>query len=258
MNTVQFQRKVLRALSQCAFLSEKLIGIPKSRYYCPTCSQNVFSWQPLVRDIGDGHSKLEKSPRICPHCKSLERTRLFSLYLAKYRILETQLDILHFAPEKGLESIFRAANIKGYLTTDLFMPNVDKVEDITKMSFPDNAFDLIYCSNVLEHIEDDKAAMSELYRILRPGGQAIIQVPIIGETTYEDPNIRSETERYKHFGQGDHVRVYGTDIEERLTSAGFDVSPFDILDELDLTEFEKDRMNIKRHELIHRCLKQSK
>lgn len=166
------------------------------------------------------------------------------------------MKLLHFAPEQGLEKRLRALlHLGGYVTADLYMPNVDKKEDITNLSFTDGAFDFIYCSNVLEHIEDDRAAMSELFRVLAPGGTAIIQVPIKGKSTYEDASIRAPALRYKHFGQADHVRYYGEDIKDRLHSVGFNVDPFYMLDVLELEASDIRRMNLDKRELIHRCVR---
>ena len=233
----------------------KLVGIPRLRYYCPACKQRVSSWLPHYRNIGHGQKKLEPKPRRCPNCLSFERTRHFALYLAQNSILESRPRMLHFAPERGLEPSLRSKLKERYVTTDLFMPEVDRKEDITRMTFDDNSFDFIYCSNVLEHIEDDAAAISELFRVLAPGGCAIIQVPIKGKTTYEDLTITDPHERYKHFGQNDHLRLYGEDIEDRLASAGFEVTPFYMLDVLQLEDSEIQRMNLGRRELIHKCIK---
>ena len=135
------------------------------------------------------------------------------------------------------------------------MPDVDFQEDITKPSFKDNSFNFICCSNVLEHISDDVAAMSELYRILVPGGVAIIQFPIRFGMTIEDPSITDPEKRTELYGQGDHVRFYGEDIKDRLTPVGFEVEPFYMLDVLDLSESGIEKMNLNKRELIHKCMK---
>ena len=96
--------------------------------------------------------------------------------------------------------------------------------DITDIQYPDESFDVIYCSHVLEHVVDDRKAMSEFRRVLKSDGWAILLVPITVETTYEDPSIVDPAERLKHFGQDDHVRRYGKDYVERLRAAGFKVS----------------------------------
>ena len=93
--------------------------------------------------------------------------------------------------------------------------------DLTQIGFADETFDVIYASHVLEHVQDDRQAMKEIFRILKVGGWAILQVPLSGETTYEDPRIVDPKEREQAFGQHDHVRVYGQDYYQRLTDVGF-------------------------------------
>lgn len=95
--------------------------------------------------------------------------------------------------------------------------------DITQIDFPDNSFDVIYCSHVLEHVVDDRQAMQEFYRVLRPGGWAVLLVPITADQTFEDPAIVSPQDRLQMFGQADHVRRYGPDFVDRLKDAGFEV-----------------------------------
>lgn len=163
--------------------------------------------------------------------------------------------MLHFAPEQSLEANLRPLLGNGYVTTDLNLKRVDRREDLTKLTFEDETFDLIYCSNVLEHIEDDAAAMKQIFRVLSPGGCAIIQVPIEGRETYEDASIVDPRERWKHFGQADHVRLYGEDIKDRLEEVGFQVAPFYMLDVLNLEPGDVERMNLGKRELIHQCLK---
>lgn len=98
--------------------------------------------------------------------------------------------------------------------------------DISNIQYPDNSFDIIYCSHVLEHVLDDRKAMREFYRTLNTDGWAILNVPISGEKTFEDPSIVSPEERLKAFGQEDHVRIYGTDYIDRLRESGFTVKLF--------------------------------
>ena len=96
--------------------------------------------------------------------------------------------------------------------------------DITDLPFDDSRFDAIYCSHVLEHVPDDRKAMSELRRVLRPGGWAILQVPIKGIVTFEDPAVTTPEDRERVFGQSDHVRIYGLDFKDRLEEVGFKVT----------------------------------
>jgi predicted SAM-dependent methyltransferase len=95
--------------------------------------------------------------------------------------------------------------------------------DITDLRLQDGRFSLLWCSHVLEHIDNDRRAMTELFRVLRPSGLAVIMVPVYGDKTYENPEIKSPEERLKHFKQEDHVRLYGLDIENRLADVGFRV-----------------------------------
>jgi SAM-dependent methyltransferase len=162
---------------------------------------------------------------------------------------------LHVAPEAGLERRLRPILGDRYVTTDLLREDLDCRTDLTATGFDDDAYDLIYCSNVLEHIENDRAAMAELYRILAPGGLAIIQVPIRGATTLEDPSVVTPTERARLFGQADHVRYYGTDIADRLRAVGFEVEEAVMPDCLKPTASMLKRYNIAKCEPIHFCRK---
>lgn len=131
---------------------------------------------------------------------------------------------LHLAPEPELQAHFEHLSSLCYVTLDLQMSNVDVHGDVTRLPFPDAAFDCIYASHVLEHVPDDRQAMRELRRVLRPGGWAILQVPITDDATFEDPSVTSPKERERLFGQWDHVRRYGPDYRDRLQEAGFEIS----------------------------------
>jgi len=192
---------------------------------------------------------------MCPNCGSFERTRLFSLYLDHIELFDTRPRMLHFAPERKLTERLRSALGSRYVTTDLMMEGVDEKEDITAMTFEDGRFDFVFCSHVLEHIVEDAVAMGELFRVLSPGGEALIQVPMKGEITYENPSIIDPVERVKHFGQFDHVRYYGSDIAQRLEHAGFEVTPIKLDDFLQLNEDEQKRMNIGNQMVMFKCIK---
>ena len=127
------------------------------------------------------------------------------------------------APEACFKSIFMKQLGNNYLTADLFNPNVMVNMDICDIQYPENSFDAIYCSHVLEHVSDDKQAMREFFRVLGASGWAILNVPITREETFEDSSIVDPEERLKVFGQEDHVRCYGQDYPERLRDSGFDV-----------------------------------
>jgi SAM-dependent methyltransferase len=157
----------------------------------------------------------------CPNCGSLERHRLATLYLQRF---EPSLGgrLLHVAPEAATISVFRRMASE-YVTTDL-NETADITADITELPFPEDRWDFIVCSHVLEHVGDDRAAMREFRRVLAPGGRALVMVPRNpGTKTDEDPSITDTKERTRRFGQHDHVRIYGDDLEERLRTAGFDI-----------------------------------
>jgi hypothetical protein len=164
---------------------------------------------------------------LCPWCLALERHRLLWLYLHdKTNIFKDKVKVLHFAPEHQIqEELKKHANID-YLSADLDMPTAMVKMDITKIQFPDNTFDIILCNHVLEHIPDDKLAMSELYRVMKPGGWAILQTPMDykSKVTIEDTSDLSAKEREQRFGQNDHIRLYGLDKKWRLEEVGFKVT----------------------------------
>jgi SAM-dependent methyltransferase len=163
----------------------------------------------------------------CPRCNSLERQRLLYVYLLeRTNLFEDRLRVLHLAPEDCLQPrLARQANLD-YLSADLAAGSAMAAVDITSTAFADDAFDVILCSHVLEHVADDRRAMRELYRVLRPGGWAILQVPLDAsrETTFEDATVTAAADRQRLFGQWDHVRVYGRDYPARLREAGFRVA----------------------------------
>lgn len=162
---------------------------------------------------------------LCPWCLSLERHRLLWKYLEdKTEIYKADFSVLHFAPEHQFQERLKMATNLNYLSCDLDMPTAMDKQDITKLTYAHNRFDVIICNHVLEHIPDDKKAMQELYRVLKPGGWAILQTPMLNnQSTLEDFSITDPKERERVFGQNDHVRIYGLDKKNRLEAAGFTV-----------------------------------
>jgi len=133
--------------------------------------------------------------------------------------------LLHFAPEQEFYKRFKKQKNIEYVTTDLLSPLADVKADICNLPFEDNTYDIIFCNHVLEHIPDDTKAMQELYRVLKPNGMGIFQIPqdLSRATTFSDDAIIDQKERAKIFGQYDHVRVYGRDYFDKLRSIGFKV-----------------------------------
>ena len=179
---------------------------------------------------------------LSPSSLSLERHRLLWLYLKNETDFFTApKKMLHIAPEQCFLKRFKNQKNLNYTTADLYSPIADIKADICDLPFKDDSFDVVFCNHVLEHIEDDKKAMSELYRVLKKGGLGIFQIPqdLSNDTTYEDFTITLPDERTKHFGQYDHVRIYGRDYFNRLRSVGFNVNEINYSKTLTKEQIEK-------------------
>jgi SAM-dependent methyltransferase len=187
------------------------------------------------------------------YCGAVERHRLTWEYFERMTNLfdGERKEVLHIAPEPIFERNLTKRLGSGYLTADLYNPQAMVKMDITNINYPDDNFDVIYCSHVLEHVLDDRKAMQELCRVLRPDGWALLLVPITAEKTYEDERITDPTERLKHFGQEDHVRRYGSDFVDRLTESGFHVKEIGASDFLDDSEVE--RMGLDCPDKLYLC-----
>ncbi len=182
---------------------------------------------------------------LSPGTLSLERHRLFWLYLKNETGFFTEnLKVLHFAPEQAFFKRFRGLKNLEYITTDLNSPMADVKADICQLPFKNDEFNFIICNHVLEHIPDDTKAMQEIYRVLAPGGTAILQVPYKADlrNTFEDNSITDPKERAKIFGQYDHVRVYGMDFFTKLAQIGFQVEAVDYTKTLSAEAIEKYRL----------------
>ena len=179
---------------------------------------------------------------LSPSTLSLERHRLLWLFLnTKTDFFKAEKKVLHFAPEQCFLKRFRELKNLDYTTTDLLSPIADVKADICDLPFEDNSYDVILCNHVLEHIPDDTKAMQELYRVMKPGGYGIFQIPqdLNREVTFEDDSITDRDERAKIFGQYDHVRVYGRDYFDKLRSIGFKVEEVDYTASLSDEDIER-------------------
>ncbi|TFG76276.1 MAG: class I SAM-dependent methyltransferase [Flavobacteriales bacterium] len=182
---------------------------------------------------------------LSPSTLSLERHRLLWLYLKRETdFFSAPLKVLHFAPEQAFYKRFRKLKNITYITTDLNSPLADVKADICNLPFADDSFDVILCNHVLEHIPDDTKAMRELYRVLRPSGWGIFQIPqdLNRKTTFEDHSITDKKERAKIFGQYDHVRIYGWDFFDKLKNVGFKAEALEYGTRLSPGEVEKYRL----------------
>jgi len=184
---------------------------------CPVCGSHYRKFLP--------YGRINPRPNaLCPNCLSLERHRLIWLYLKeKTNFFTTQLDVLHIAPEPCFMKRFENQHGDRYITADIESPLAKVKMDIHQIPFPENHFDVVLCNHVLEHVQDDIKAMSEIDRVLKPGGWAIMQVPFfapVPDLTFEDATISNPREREKIFGQDDHVRKFGHDYPKRIERAG--------------------------------------
>ena len=193
----------------------------------------------------------------CPHCGAKDRDRLVRFFLERQtNLLSSNQNLLHFAPEPELKSWFRSLpTIQQYTDADLNPLAADHIMDITQIPLADASVDVVICNHVLEHIPDDALAMRELHRVLTPGGWAVLQVPISLnlEKTYENWDVKTPAEKEVHFGQCDHVRIYGQDYGDRLAVAGFQVQQ--IRPDQFLSADEITRYSILPEEVIYYCTK---
>ena len=193
---------------------------------------------------------------LSPSTLSLERHRLLWLYLNEQTDFFTApKKVLHFAPEQAFYKLFRNQKNLDYTTTDLFSPLADVKADICDLPFEDNQYDVILCNHVLEHIPDDTKAMQELYRVLKPGGMAILQIPqdLKRDITFADDTITDQKKRAEIFGQYDHVRIYGRDYFDKLRAIGFKVVEEDYTNKIAPELVEK--YCLAKGEIIPVCFK---
>ncbi|KAA2215943.1 class I SAM-dependent methyltransferase [Maribacter flavus] len=182
---------------------------------------------------------------LSPSTLSLERHRLLWLFLKNdTNFFQDTLKVLHFAPEQAFYKRFKKLKNLAYTTTDLNSPLADVKADICNLPFESNSFDVILCNHVLEHIPDDTKAINELFRVLKPGGWGVFQIPqdLSREITFEDHSITDKKERARIFGQYDHVRIYGRDFFEKLRSVGFRVYEIDMTFKMPPEDVDKYRL----------------
>lgn len=205
---------------------------------CPVCDQVFNTYLPLPAHYPDSWKQfgfpftgtdfetLHVEAFSCPKCGATDRDRLYALYLNDFWVNRAgSKKVLDIAPGAALGGWIRKHLGSDYTSCDLFMEGVDVVADIQDLGvFQDQQFDLIICSHVLEHVPDDQKALKELFRVLRTGGEAVLMVPIVKKLTavIEDPALTSVPERWKRFGQDDHIRLYSpAGFASRIETAGF-------------------------------------
>jgi len=223
--------------------------------FCPVCDSKIkkfytYYFPPNI--------KIGPRPNAwCPICGSIERERLLWLYFKERTNLfkSPKKKMLHIAPEIVLADRIRKNEFIEYLSADIDPARAMVGMDLTDIEMDDNIFDVIICNHVFEHIPDHKKAMSELCRILKPEGWAILQVPIISESTFEDPAATTPEARERIYGFSEHVRGYGRDYKDFLAEAGFFVKVDDFAEKIG-NEAVK-RMGLPQQEDIFFCTKQS-
>lgn len=256
---------------------EQILGVIRDRelqqfygtgVYCPVCHMEFSSFAPAYRwapsDKGDQLVVVAEAGR-CPNCDSLERHRLLWKFLHEKTNLFSgnNITLMEIAPDMQFYNLFRQAPGISYYPCDI-NPDQEKYRkfatrilqaDICKLTFDDNFFDVILCCHVMEHVEDDIAAMKELFRVLKSGGWAVIQSPVYyqEEKTFEDPSVSSPEEKERLFGQSDHLRKYGRDYKSRIEGAGFNVLEFDFVKSFHQEEII--RFGFDPYEKIYLCIK---
>lgn len=195
--------------------------------YCTICNKGFTTFIPHLKRIN----------ACCPNCGSLERTRILWYFITQKQLLNNKINLLHVAPEHYLFKLFQSNPNINYFPIDKFTkgysyPPETKEMDVTDLSYENESFDAIICLHVLEHVVEDITALKEFYRVLKPNAWAIIQVPfdLNRPNTYEDNTIINPKDRLEHFGQTDHVRIYGTDFIDRFKSVGFTVEDWNFQD----------------------------
>lgn len=204
-----------------------------ARRYCCICESRVQRFLPYRRGLASVPPLMLQLAVVgsdvehfeCPVCQSHDRERHLLMYLNVSDLLQRMegTRILHFAPERHLQRFIRAIEPAEYVLGDLYpeSANVQKI-DLQAVPYPDNYFDFVLANHVLEHVQDDAQALREIFRVLRPGGHAILQTPYASglTNTFEDLDIRSEQACLQAYGQEDHRRLYGQDIEHRFEASG--------------------------------------
>jgi SAM-dependent methyltransferase len=242
---MQIKKHLPAGLKQRVRAIQNQLKLINSRHFCPVCESRVASFLPLpdfYRENGEQHGFPFRSEDaetcnemnyLCPACQATDRDRLYALFLREHIAgLRGPIQMVEFGPSQPLSRFIRSRiqssrkDIR-YRTADLLAEDVDERLDITDLSsYKNDALDFFICSHVLEHVADDRQALRELYRVLRPGATAILMVPIILTIDEIDEHVgeMSEAERWRRFGQSDHVRLYSKKgFVERVREAGFKV-----------------------------------
>jgi SAM-dependent methyltransferase len=229
----------------------KSLAYTGNSVYCNCCGKTFSRFLP--------YGNVPRENALCPWCHSLERTRLLLCYLEREtQVFHKEMKILHFAPEWIIRKrLKKSASRQGYISGDINPALADKMVDITRIPYPDNHFDLIICSHVLGHVENEPLAIDEMYRVLKSRGEALIMtvIDLMNPETYENPELTSAEARLIHYGEPDLLRLHGTGFIQRLKRNGMSIEEIDYTQKL--TSAENRRMNTgnRERELIFKCRK---
>jgi len=215
---------------RCAKAIGRFLGSSKSCYVCRKTFRSFIPFRggyaflsPFIRELDVIGSDVENF--FCPYCHCFDRERHLSMYFDKLDLWSrmTGSSVIHFAPEESLVKRVTSQNPGRYVKADL-VPRSSDIEriDITAIPYPSDSFDFLICNHVLEHVRDDRLALSEIFRILKPGGYAILQTPysFFLSRSFCDSSINTDALRLRYYGQEDHARIYGRDLFARIEESG--------------------------------------
>jgi SAM-dependent methyltransferase len=221
-----------------------------NNYYCNCCNK---SFRKFIRK-----GNIKRLNVRCPYCNSLERTRLLNYYLKNETniFVEKNLNVLHFAPEDCLFEQLTKLDIN-YIDGDINQAYARNIIDITNIEYESNYFDLIICSHVLGHVPNEEKAISEMLRVLKPNGIALIMtlINLNSQETYEDSNIILAKDKLNAYGEHNLERLHGMDFKERISRMGFNVEVIDYREKFSDTEQIKFSLGNGERELIFKCTK---
>lgn len=221
-----------------------------NNYYCNCCNKKFRKF------LKKGNNSRPNAR--CPYCSSLERTRVLDFYIDReLNIYNSEnIKILHFAPELGLFRKLRKVNNITYIDADINPAYARNVIDITDIPFSDDYFDYILCSHVLGHVRNEKNAISELHRVLKKDGIALVfTVLSSNENTFEDDSINTIESKLKYYGEPDLCRLHGKDFEKRLGAVSFYVEKIDYRLNLPDEIQKKHSLGNGKREIIFKCTK---
>ena len=225
----------LKVWSRAFVRDPKQFFRPRDRYECSACGYKGY--------FATARRGLPNGPFRCPNCESRPRDRTIALFFKKSDVDLEGKKILHIAPEWPL--FRKLKNEPGYVGGDIQeRRNANAFVDITSISFSSAHFDFLIANHVLEHVQDDKQAMKECYRVLKKGGIGIFSVPLSGKTKTWEPPVGMSVPEIEAIVGWDHKRFYGYDFAQKLEKFGFKVEVFKITaDEAKLYGIASDHIN---------------